>query len=110
MESYFLYCISYTIYEGNDNKDIVLAEFNRKLTTTWIDKESDVMEAQIIKDYNKRQRNKKYSQKIRCFDNEWAHVSSTVCNVGKLCWQNNIFLTRYSSTSILELLIWHEKV
>uniref|UniRef100_A0A6N2MWI4 Uncharacterized protein n=1 Tax=Salix viminalis TaxID=40686 RepID=A0A6N2MWI4_SALVM len=32
------------IYEGNDSKDIELTKYNGKLATTYIDRESDVME------------------------------------------------------------------
>jgi hypothetical protein len=43
------------VYEGNNNKDIGIVEYEGKLVMTCIDRENDFMKVWIMKDYNGKQ-------------------------------------------------------
>jgi len=74
-ESYCMFSLPSPAYEGNNNKDIEIVEYEGKLVMTCIDRENNFMEVWIMKDYNGRQWNKKHSINIWVLTRKEPYIS-----------------------------------
>ena len=64
MKSHCLFPLPLPSFKGIDNKDIKLVKYKEKFAMTCINRESNFIEVWIIKSYNERQWNQRYSINI----------------------------------------------
>jgi hypothetical protein len=107
-KSHCLFPLPLPASKGNDNKDIKLVEYKRKLTITCIDRESNFMEVWIMKDHNIKQRSKRHSINIRVLTGKEPHVSLLAfCNID-VVMMGEYFPDMTFSTLKLETLMCYD--